>query len=566
MTEPTTEKIHNWLLNANNRDSDLVAIKWKTNGDWKTKNWQRYLLDCARIIKILDRHEIKPNAKVALISATSWQWAAIDIATICSSRILVPLYSNLNDDDVLYILNHSESEIVFLENQKLEAQFNRIKAQLNRPIHAIRIDQLEFDQIAADPSDVLRFIESSKSIALEKPVTVIYTSGTTGTPKGVLMSQHAITSEIVEAFSLFNVDPSDSSLSFLPYAHVMGRVEHWGSLYTGFTLAFAQSVDTLKADLKEIQPTLLVSVPRVFEKIYAGILNQIETQTSRKKIFHWALEVSKKTLYYRDTNQTIPLSLVIQNELAQKLVFKKIREAFGGRLRFAISGGAPLSQELGQFFLFLGIKILEGYGLTETFAAITVNTESQFKFGTVGKPIGDVEIKFDADGEILVKSKKVMLEYFKNPEATAAVMHEGYFRTGDIGEMTSDGYLKITDRKKDLIKTSGGKYVAPQKLEGLLKQEPTISQALIVGDQRKFITSIISVDPATHPDSKETRDKVKIQLQKINSHLSSYESIKKFEIVFEAWTVDSGDLTPSMKIKRKVVEKKYQQQIEDMYR
>lgn len=566
MSVPKNEKIHDWLLKANNRNSEEIAIKWKHDGEWKTKTWQEYLLDCARLVKVIEKYKIANDAKIALISATSWQWAAIDIATICSGRILVPLYSNLNDEDVLYILNHSDSEIVFLENQKLEAQFIRIKPRLDKKIHSVRIDQIEFEKIEATTHDLNALIETSKSLSLEKPVTVIYTSGTTGTPKGVLMSQHAITSEITEAFALFDVDHNDTSLSFLPYAHVMGRVEHWGALHGGFTLAFAQSIDTLKADLKEIKPTFLISVPRVFEKIYAGILNQIETQSSRKKIFHWALETSKKTLYYRETHQTIPLALVIQNELAQKLVFKKIREAFGGRLRFAISGGAPLSQELGQFFLFLGIKILEGYGLTETFAAISVNTESLFKFGTVGKPIGDVEIKFDSDGEILVKSKKVMLEYFKNPEATKAVFEQGYFRTGDIGELTPEGFLKITDRKKDLIKTSGGKYVAPQKLEGLLKQEPTISQALIIGDQRKYISAIISVDPVTHPDTIENREKVRAQVQAINSQLSSYESIKKFEIVFEAWTVDSGDLTPSMKIKRRVVEKKNQKLIDEMYR
>ncbi len=566
MPLPTTETIHDWLLKANDRNSDLIAIKWKENGQWQTKNWQNYLLDCTRLAKLLDQNQISANGKVGLISATTWQWAAIDVATIASGRILAPLYSNLNDEDVLYILNHSECEIVFLENKKLEVQFNRIKARLLKPVRSIRVDQIDFAKIEAGPEDVLKFIAQARTITLEKPVTIIYTSGTTGTPKGVLMSHHAITSEIAETFSLFDVDENDMSLSFLPYAHVMGRVEHWGSLCAGYTLAFAQTIDTLKIDLKDVKPTFLISVPRVFEKIYSGILNQVETQTSRKKIFHWALETSKKTLYYRDTNQTIPLMLVVQNELAQKLVFKKIREAFGGRLRFAISGGAPLSQELGQFFLFLGVKVLEGYGLTETFAAVSVNTESQFKFGTVGKPIGDVEIKFDTDGEILVKSKKVMIEYYKNPEATTAVMENGFFRTGDIGEWTSEGYLKITDRKKDLIKTSGGKYVAPQKLEGLLKQEPTVSQALIVGDQRKYITAIISVDPATHPDTKENREKVKAQMQKINSQLSSYESIKKFEIVFETWTVDSGDLTPSMKLKRRVVESKYKQQIDEMYR
>ena len=512
---PTTQieqSVHHWLARANERDPSRVALKWKENDEWRTKNWQDYLSDCVSISKLFEALEIPKKSKIAIMASTIWPWAIIDVATVASQRILVPLYSNLNDDDVTYILNHSESDVIFLENQKLETQFNRIKKNLLKTMKAVRIDKINFSQFKIRASDVTAFIENAKAVKMIDPVTIIYTSGTTGTPKGVLMAQQAIISEIHEAFGLFTFDDNDSSLSFLPYAHVMGRVEHWGSLYSGFTLAFAQSIDTLKSDLKACPPTLMVAVPRVFEKIYSGILNQIETQTTSKKIFYWALEISKKTLYYRETNQTIPLGLVLQNELAQKLVFKKIRQAFGGRLRFAISGGAPLSPELGQFFLFLGIKVLEGYGLTETFAAVAVNTESQFKFGTVGKPIGDVEIKFDIDGEILVKSKKVMLEYYKNPEATAAVMQDGFFRTGDIGEFTPEGFLKITDRKKDLIKTSGGKYVAPQKLEGLLKQEPTISQALIIGDQKKYITALVSVDPSTHPDSSEFREKVKAQI------------------------------------------------------
>lgn len=555
-----------WLKKAWHRDSNATALKWKKHDVWETRTWQDYMRIVTKICEQLDDLKIKSNAHVGLLSNTSVQWSVCDVATIASGRVLVPLYASLSDDDVIYILNHAECDALFLEGDQAYSQFERVKNRLKKNIITIRMDEIDLIASSVTDAQVESVIARSELIDREDTITILYTSGTTGTPKGVVMPERALVSEIEETFGLFTLSEMDCSLSFLPFAHVMGRVEHWGSLSKGYTLAFAQSIDTLKIDLKEIKPTLLVAVPRVFEKIYAGILSQVETQVTKKKIFEWARETSKQVQYYRETKQSIPFHVIAQFELAQQLVFKKIRSAFGGRLRFAISGGAPLQAELGQFFLSLGIKVLEGYGLSETFAAIAVNTESQFKFGTVGKPIGDVEIKFAEDGEILVKSDKVMKGYYKDKESTDKSFDGAYFKTGDIGEFTSDGFLKITDRKKDLIKTSGGKYVAPQKLEGLLKQEPLIAQTLIVGDQRKYIVAILAADPNTTEDNKQNRDKMKAQVQKINGELSSFESIKKFEIVFEAWTVENGNLTPSMKIKRKVLEQKYSEIIENLYR
>lgn len=568
MTEKKMENLKTWLNRVRVRNQ-VAAISYK---DSETKQWihftpEQYLKKIIALQKQLELFSENGNLKnktVALISNTRWEWAAIDIAAIAGGALLAPLYANLNDEDVTYILNHSEADIVVLETKKHLEQFHRIEKQLIKKINPIIIDDLKIDSDQITEKDVDDFIENAGLVQLEDPITIIYTSGTTGQPKGVLMQLQALISEVTETFGLFQISEKETSLSFLPYAHVMGRIEHWGSCAIGYRLAFAESIETLRNDLVTIQPDFLVAVPRIFEKIYAGILNKVETKPLNKKLFDQALNVSEKINYFRQTKQTPPFSLILQFEVLSKVVFAPVRKAFGGKLRFAISGGAPLGAELGQFFANMGIKVLEGYGLTETFAAITVNTESQWRLGTVGRPIGDVDIRFDEDGEILVKSKKILKEYYKNPEATSEAFTDGYFRTGDIGEYTSDGFLKITDRKKDLIKTAGGKYVAPQKLEGLLKQDPLIAQVLIIGDQRKYISAVISVEVSTE-NVELTFVKVKKQIQKVNSTLASYDAIKKFEIVFEAWTVDNGSLTPSMKIKRKILEKRYAELIEKMY-
>ena len=567
MTDTKLETLHDWLLRLKTRDQ-ITAITYKYENQWLNLTAHQYLQKIVGFKKILientsDKKTIK-NKTIALVSNTRWEWAAIDIATVSSGALLAPLYANLNDEDVTYILNHCEADVLVLETKAHKDQFLRIEKNLIKKLNPIILNELQLNTDSVSDDEINEFILESKKIKHEDPITIIYTSGTTGQPKGVLMQHQALISEVSETFALFDITETDTSLSFLPYAHVMGRIEHWGSVCKGFRLAFAESVETLKKDLTEIKPDFLVAVPRIFEKIYAGILNQVETKTFKKKLFYHTLDIAKKIDYFRKTKQSAPLSLILQFEVLSKVVFSPVRKAFGGNLRFAISGGAPLGEDLGIFFANMNIKILEGYGLSETFAAVAINTESQWQLGTVGRPIGDVQIKFDNDGEVLVKSKKNMLSYFKNPQATADAFVDGYFRTGDIGELNSEGFLKITDRKKDLIKTAGGKYVAPQKLEGLLKQEPVISQVLIVGDQRKFISALISIEN-TVDDKTLILEKVKKHIQYVNSTLASYDAIKKFEVVFEAWTVDSGDLTPSMKVKRKVLEKKYSALIDKMY-
>lgn len=569
-TTPSTN-IYHWISNFKER-GDLTAIKYKKNDKWESISWADYLKKIVYLADVLDKAKKKKDIEgkqnnIALMCNTRWEWGAFDIATIGNNDILVPLYPNQSDEDFLYILENCQPVILIMENKKNLEQFKRIKSKLSVQPEVIVIDDLKIKTSTIKSKQIDAFLEKLSELKPADTVTIIYTSGTTGHPKGVVMQHKALVSEIVDIFNLFDLFTKDgeqkSSLAFLPFAHVMGRIEHWGSCYAGYTLAFAESIDSLKTDLAEIRPDFLVAVPRIFEKIYAGIIKKIETQPFKKKLFDYALELSKQVAYHRSTHQTMSLSLILQYQVLSHLVFKPIKDVFGGKLKFAICGGAPLGEDLATLFSLIGIDILVGYGLTETFAAVTINTVQHHKSGTVGKPVGDVEIKFDTDGEILIKSDKCLKEYYKNPKATEEVFNNGFFRTGDIGEFTSDGYLKITDRKKDLIKTSGGKYVAPQKIENVLKQNPNISQVLVIGDQKKYISAIVSVENE-NPDP-EVIQEIKKYIQHINSTLPSYETIKKFEIVTEAWTTANGSLTPSLKVKRKFLEKKYADLIGRMY-
>lgn len=572
--------IGKWFLTAKLREN-LPAVEYKQNQQWHKINWPDY---CNKVISAylyLKQLGLKPKAHVGLVSNTRWEWSVIDLAVMGCKGVTVPMYPNLSDDDFLYTINHSEVGILVIENEQQLIQIDRIKSQFERDVKIVKITDISYDLSLSDEVKS-EFYDFCEKLSEEDIATIIYTSGTTGRPKGVVLKHEALVSEVVEGFELFNVKRTYKSLTFLPFAHVLGRLEHWGSLYNGHCIAYAESIERIKTNLKETSPDFLIAVPRIFEKVYAGIMAQVETKKLKQTIFNQAMEAAVEVEKYRAGKSTIPWPLLLKYEALNKLAFEPIRAAFGGKLKFAISGGAPIDSQLTQFFYNCGIPILEGYGLSETTGAITVNSLNSYLIGSVGKPIGDVKIKFAEDGEILVKSKKCLKEYYKNPEETSKVLQGGYFATGDIGEFTTGGFLKITDRKKDLIKTAGGKYVAPQKLEGLLKQEPLISQVLIHGDQKKYIIALITFEPAqleqwaksqniTYENVDELYNnislKVRIQkhIQVTNAKLASYEAIKKFEILKDTWTVDNGSLTQSMKVKRKHLEIKYIDLIKEIY-
>lgn len=592
MTKPAT--LGQSILSMRSRNPHQVAVQYKHNDAWKTKSWSEYYHDIETVGCALLSMGIQPGDRVAIMSNTRMEWAVADLAIFGIKAVTVPIYQNNTAEDVEYILNNSESRILICESRGPLKTFESVQERC-KSVEKVVV----FDENCPNPDVITwprllemgrsyhkknsrQFQELCASLTPADTATILYTSGTTGRPKGVVMTHLQAISEVSEAFPLCGATEKDISLSFLPYAHILGRIEHWGHTYIGFTLAFAESLEKIRSNLTDVRPTFIISVPRIFEKIHAAIFAQIQTKPLKQKVFEWALDIGKQVGEFKMSGQILPLDLLLKYELARKLVLGKITDAFGGRLRFAISGGAPISREIALFFHSAGILILEGYGLTETTAAITVNTPFNYRFGSVGRPIGEVRLKIAEDGEILVKSDKVMKEYYKNPEATKEVFTDGWFHTGDIGEILPGGDLKITDRKKDLIKTAGGKYVAPQRLEGLLSLSPYIAHVLVHGDQRKYIVALISLDrPSVEALAKEkqisysgwenliqtpfVQDLVRKAVADTNAQLASFESIKKYLILPNEFTVEGGELTPSLKVKRKVLDQRYRDKIEELY-
>ena len=434
---------------------------------------------------------------------------------------------------------------------------------------------------AADPGALSRRTEE---IRPEDDLTIIYTSGTTGPPKGVVTRHANYVFIVTSALEAVSIRKGETFLQFLPLAHSLGRLEHFLTFDAMAVSAFARDILTVGEDLALVRPEIMVSVPRLYEKFYARVLAKVEEDGGPKKaIFQWAIGVGREVSRHRQRKEAVSGFLSLRFSLAEKLVFRKIRERMGGRFRFAISGGAPLSPEIAEFLHALGVLILEGYGLTEDSTVTAVNRYDDYKFGTVGKALPGTEIRIAPDGEILVRGPHVFKEYFREPEATReAVDADGWLHTGDIGELDSEGFLRITDRKKDIIVTSGGKNVAPQNVENLLKNDKFVSHALVYGDRRKYLTALITLsaedivawaerngiperDPALLAGNARVEEMMQSRVDEINRQLASFEQVKKFVLLGTDFTQETGDLTPTLKVKRKVVIKKYGNLLDALY-
>lgn len=534
--------------------------------------------------------------RVAILSENRPEWAITDYACLAARCADVPVYPTLPAHHVAYILKDAGCRAVFCSNREQLEKLRSIRHELPDIEHVFVFDndtagadERSFaDLEAAGARDIERFPDWEAAARRAEPgdlATLIYTSGTTGEPKGVMLSHGNIASNVVAGLEVLGLRQGDECLSFLPLSHIFERmVGHYSMLSAGVIINYATNFDKVAAELMEVRPTILASVPRLYEKIFAKVLEGAASGGSlRRAIFEWARATGEKVVEYRLDGSRPPAALLFANRLADRLVFAKLRQRMGGRMRFAVSGGAPLNPDICRFFLAAQLPILEGYGLTETSPVITVNRMGRIKPGTVGPPLPGIEVMIAEDGEILTRGPHIMLGYYHKPEATAeAISPDGWFRTGDIGEIDADGYLRITDRKKDLIVTAGGKNIAPQPIEALLKTSPFLSNAVMIGDRRPFpimvlvpnfavITSwansngIHESDPAALVARSEVRDKLERETRKLLRDLAQYETPKKFLIVSNEFSITGGELTPKLSVRRKVIETKWAEQIEALY-
>ncbi|MBC7361504.1 MAG: long-chain fatty acid--CoA ligase [Candidatus Aminicenantes bacterium] len=533
--------------------------------------------------------------KLIILSENRPEWVMTDFAVICQGGLTVPIYTSLTAPQAEYIIEDSDASIVVVSNKEQREKIQSIRENLKKVRHFITLEQepvpgyLNFAELLEIGRQVEAerpglFEELTSRVNPEDEASLIYTSGTTGVPKGVILTHHNFVSNVRTCVSMFDISYRDTVLSFLPLSHVLERMVMFAYIYAGATVGFAESVETVAQNLLEVRPHIMVSVPRVFEKIYARVMDSILSSSPlKRKIFFWAQRVGRKYSQKELAGEKIPFGLKLKRSLAHKLVFSKIIEKTGGRVRFFISGGAPLSKDIAEFFYSIGLVIYEGYGLTETSPVLAVNRPGAIKFGTVGKPIPEVEIKIAPDGEILARGPNVMKGYYKKEAETREAFEGGWFHTGDIGYLDEDGFLVITDRKKDLIVTSGGKNVAPQPIENLLKTSPYISTVVVIGDKRKFISALVvpnfekleelarskGIQFADRKDlinNQEIVDFIQSEIDRATTGLASYEKIKKIALLERDFEIEKGEITPTLKVRRAAVENRYRELIENLYR
>ncbi|MEW6434039.1 MAG: long-chain fatty acid--CoA ligase [Myxococcota bacterium] len=581
------------LLHRIQASPDATAYSYPSGSGWKQVSWKQFGEQVRQIAMGLRALGLENEQRVAILSNTRYEWIAADMGILGAAGATTTIYPSNLAEECAYIINDSDSRFVFAENDDQVAKLSKVRGELKNVKHVITIDgkatpdgwvmtlnELMEKGKAASQADWEAVCKTVKNSDL---ATLIYTSGTTGKPKGVELTQDCWVYEAEAIDEMKLLVPDDVQYLWLPLAHSFGKVLEVAQLKIGFQTAVDGRVDKIVENLGQVRPTFVAAVPRIFEKVYNKVVEGTKKEGGLKySIFKWAFGVGKEASALRQKRQEPGGLLALKNAIATRLVFSKLQQRFGGRLRYFVSGSAPLSREMAEFFHAAGVLILEGYGLTETSAASFVNRPDSFKFGTVGPPLPGTQVKIAEDGEILIKGRGVMRGYHNLPEQTAETIKDGWLYTGDIGEIDSNGLLKITDRKKDLIKTSGGKYVAPQNIEGKFKMLcPYVSQSLVHGNNRNFCTMLIALDAeAITAWAKEngvtggyqeivkdprTHALIKPYVAELNKSLASYESIKNFAILPKDLTLDDGDLTPSLKLKRKVVETKYKDVLDGFY-
>ncbi len=578
------------LIDHKNRRPKRLAVQYFKRGNLYSLNWGQVYDRVEQLYHALLDLGIQPGDRVAIYSNTCKEWGFVDLAIMACGAVTVPIYHSSHGSDIDVVLEETQPSLVFIENEILYKNIKKseqLKAVTRCVIfedfnpHPPEVQTLK--EFIDKPESQISLTEAAQALKDDDLATIIYTSGTSGRPKGVCLHHKQVTSSVSEVFPVLGVTNIDKTLTFLPLSHVLGRMELWGHYFCGYTLGYAESIEKIKRNLPVIQPTVIVGVPRIFEKIFFGIQAQVEISKLKQGLFQRAISIGKKISELKRQKKSPSLLQALEAQIAYQLVYSKIQGKLGGNIRFAISGGAPLDPEIADVFSACDIPVLEGYGLTETTGPIFVNTLFENKSGCVGKAVGDVQVKFAEDGEILVKSDKVMSAYYKNEQATKDVFDDqGFFKTGDIGQLDDDGFLKITDRKKDLIKTAGGKFVAPQKLQNLFATDPLIDHIHIHGDKEKYVVALVTLnrdqlfqlkkkyklssdDYSQLTQSDRIQGEVRKVIAQVNAGLASFETIKRFEILDHEFSIEDGHLTPSLKMKRKVIDERYKDLIAGLY-
>ncbi|KOP38479.1 long-chain fatty acid--CoA ligase [Flavobacterium sp. WLB] len=560
-----------------------VALATKKNGVWEKTSSAEYIAKANAVSRALLRMGVQKDDKIALITSNNrTEWNIMDIGILQTGAQNVPIYPTIAEEDYEYILNHSGSIYCFVSDDEVYQKVQAIRANVPTLKEVYSFNEIPGCKhwsdllLAGEDESNQSEVEARKdSIKTDDLATIIYTSGTTGKPKGVMLSHNNIVSNVLDSAPRIPFDPGKSSaLSFLPICHIFERMILYIYQYYGVSVYFGESIDKISDNLKEVRPTVITAVPRLLEKVYDKIYAKgTELTGIKKKLFFWAIDLGLKYEPYGANGFWYEFQL----KIARKLIFSKWKEGLGGNLDLMVSGSAALQPRLTRVFAAAEIPVMEGYGLSETSPVIAVNDQRNkgFKIGTVGKPIRNIEVKIAEDGEILCKGPNVMLGYFKDPEKTAEALQDGYFHTGDIGEIDSEGFLKITDRKKEMFKTSGGKYIAPQMIENAMKQSRFIEQIMVIGEGEKMPAAFIQPNfefvkewakihkitvGSTDKEISENPDVIKRideEVEGINKKFGHWEQIKRFELTPDAWSIDGGQLTPTLKLKRKIIKEIY---------
>jgi long-chain acyl-CoA synthetase len=570
-------------------------LRAKRKGRWVSLSTEEFADRVQNLAGGLIARGVRPGDPVALYSENRPEWHILDFACHHAGAVLVPMYPNLIADQIAYIVKDSGARWLFVSTPAMLETAREAMVQVEHGVELVLFDGdgATGDALAAsvleDEGRAWRRERRKEEDPFHHPgkddlASLIYTSGTTGDPKGVMLTHYNFVFDQGSALSGFDIGPKDVVMSFLPLSHVFERTVDYALFSRGAQICYVESIERVPTRLLEVRPTMMVSVPRLFERSYIKIISKLRQEEGfKRRLIDWALATARRYKELEWAGRRPPAVLRAQYALARKRVFSKILERLGGRLRFAVSGGAPLSREVAEFFDMIGLTICQGYGLTESSPVISVNTLAENRLGSVGKPIPGVEVRIAEDGEILTRGSHVMKGYFNQPEATAeAIDEDGWLHTGDVGYLDADGFLFITDRKKDIIVTSGGKNIAPQPIEGRLQATPYIAQAVLVGDNLPYLTALIvpnfenltayfaergeaGLSPEEMAAREETRQLIDEAIRALNAELAQHEKIRRFTILSREFSMAEGEITPTLKVRRRVVSERYKDLIDGMY-